>query len=142
MAESPLIPEEYRNKVSAVWEAGIYEIEKGAVARFARAIGDPNPLWQEMTPPTLITTVGGERFGELIAPMFPRGLLHGSTDLENYLPVKSGDSIAVSVKLANIRERQKTAFVVFEITYTNQRQETVARCRQTMIGYDAERPDV
>jgi len=31
------------------------------------------------------------------------------------------------------------AFVTFEITYTNQKRELVARCQQTMIGYQTEK---
>jgi len=30
-------------------------------------------------------------------------------------------------------------FVTFDITYKNQRDELVARCQQTMIGYETER---
>ncbi len=55
-------------------------------------------------------------------------------------------SIAVSIldsditgKIANIRERSQMALVTFEISYTNQQRELVARCQQTMIGYKTEK---
>ncbi len=76
--------------------------------------------------------------------MFRDGLLHGSTELECYKPVRPGDRITVTVKLTNIRERQgsrsgKMAFVTFDIAYRNQKGELVAKCQQTMIGYETKR---
>ena len=140
MAESSIIPDEFKAKIGEVWELGVYEIEKGMIRRFARAVDDPNPRWDTMAPPTFIVTIGGEQFGEkIITPMFREGLLHGSTELECYQPVRPGDSITVNGKIASIRERSQMAFVTFEITYTNQKQELVAKCQQTMIGYQTEK---
>ncbi len=157
MAENPLIADEFRGKIGVEWEAGAYEIEKGMIQKFARAVDDPNPLWQDeeyarqsryggiIAPPTFIVTIGGEQFGQkVVAPMFRDGLLHGSTELECYQPVRPGDRITVTVKLTNIRERQgsrsgKMAFVTFDITYRNQKGELVAKCQQTMIGYETKR---
>ncbi|MFC2069407.1 MaoC family dehydratase N-terminal domain-containing protein [Chloroflexota bacterium] len=66
-------------------------------------------------------------------------MLHGGTELECYKPVRPGDTITMITKIANIRERQskmgRTAFISFDITYKNQRQETAAKCRQTVITY-------
>jgi len=157
MTENSLLNDEFRDKIGAEWEVGVYEVEKGMIRKFARAIDDPNPLWQDeeyarqsqyggiIAPPTFIVTIGGEQFGEkVIASLFRDGLLHGSTELECYQPIRPGDKIAVTVKLANVRERQgsksgKMMFVTFDITYRNQRNELVARCQQTMIGYETER---
>ena len=156
MVQNSIIPAEFRDKIGVEWELGVYEIEKGMIQRFAQAIDDPNPLWQDeeyarqtqyggiVAPPTFIVTIGGEQFGEkVITPVFPDGLLHGSTELECSQPVRPGDKITVSGKISSIRERPsgKMAFVTFEITYTNQRQELVAKCQQTMIGYKTERAD-
>ena len=140
MTTGPLIPDEFKAKIGEPWELGVYEIEKGMIQKFARAIDDPNPRWDTLAPPTFIVTLGGEQFGEkIITPMFGEGLLHGSTELECYQPVTPGDSITVNGKIASIRERSQMAFVTFEITYTNQKQELVAKCQQTMIGYQTEK---
>lgn len=153
MAEDSLIADEFRDKIGVEWQIGAYEIERGMIQQFARAIDDPNPLWQDeeyarqsqqggiIAPPTFVVTIGGEEFGQIVARLFRDGVLHGSTELECYRPVRPGDCITVVAKVANIRERHgadsgKTVFVIFEITYTNQRRELVARCRQTMIGYE------
>ena len=140
MAENPIISDEFKNKTGVEWELGVYEIEKGMIQRFARAIDDPNPLWDTMAPPVFIMIIGGEQFGEkVITPMFQDGLLHGSTELEFYQPVRPGDKITVTGKIASIRERSQMAFVTFEISYTNQRHELVAKCQQTMIAYQTEK---
>jgi acyl dehydratase len=139
MTTDSLIPDDFKSKIGEPWELGVYEIEKGMVRRFARAVDDPNPRWDTMAPPTFIVTLGGEEFGKQMMTMFRDGLLHGSTELECYQPVRPGDSITVSGKIASIRERSQMAFVTFEITYTNQKQELVARCQQTMIGYQTEK---
>jgi len=139
MAEEPIIPEEYKDKIGVAWSLGVFEIEKGMIRRFARAIDDSNPHWETMAPPTFIVTLGGEEFGKQMMTMFHDGLLHGSTELECYQPVRLGDSITVNAKIASIRERSQMAFVTFELTYTNQKQELVARCQQTMIGYQTEK---
>ena len=140
MAEKPIIFDEFKAKIGVALELGVYEIEKGMLQKFARAIDDPNPLWETIAPPIFIVTIGGEQFGEkLITPMFQDGLLHGSTELEFYQPVRPGDSITVTGKIASIRERSRMAFVTFEISYTNQKHELVARCQQTMIAYHTEK---
>ena len=138
MAEKPVIAEEYREKVGLELDFGTYEIEKGMVQRYVRAIDDTNPLWDTVAPPAFIVTVGGEEFGRHVMAMFLDGLLHGATELECYQPVKPGDEIKVTCKITGIRERSTMAFATFDITYTNQKQEMVARCQQTLIGYDTE----
>jgi len=151
MAEGSLNIEGLRDKIGVEREVGVYEIEKGMIRKFALAIGDPNPLWQDeeyaresnyggiIAPPTFILTIGLEQIEQELTSLPSTTTLHGSTELECYQPVRPGDKITVTTKLANIRERQgretgKTVFMTFEITYKNQRQELVAKCRQTLIG--------
>jgi len=151
MAEGSLNIEGLRDKIGVEREAGVYEIEKGMIRKFALAIGDPNPLWQDeeyaresnyggiIAPPTFILTIGLEQIEQELTSLPSMTTLHGSTELECYQPVRPGDKITVTIRLANIRERQgretgKMVFMPFEITYKNQRQELVAKCRQTLIG--------
>jgi acyl dehydratase len=128
-----------------------YDIEKGLIRRFAQAVGDANPLWQDedyareigyqslVAPPNLILTLGFDRVLEEFIADDSLTVLHGSTELECHAPVQAGDVITAGAKIANVRQRQgqtgATVFVTFEITYTNQRQQTVADCRQMAIIY-------
>lgn len=151
MAEGSFSTEGLRDKIGVEREAGVYEIEKGMIRKFALAIGDPNPLWQDeeyarqsryggiTAPPTFILTIGLEEIAPELTLPPSMTTLHGGTELDYYQPVRPGDKIAVTIRLANMRERQgkgtsKMVFMTFEITYRNQRQELVAKCRQTVIG--------
>jgi len=141
-----------RSKVGVEWEPRVYEIEKGMIRRFARAVDDPNPLWQDeeyarashyggiIAPPTFILAIGFEQFVEDVMALASFGTaLMGGTELECYQPVRVGDVITAMFKISNVRERQgkmgKMAFMTFDSTYKNQRQELVAKCRQMVIGY-------
>jgi len=129
----------------------VYDIEKGMIQRFARAVGDANPLWQDedyarkrgyggiIAPPNFILTLGFDRVLEIYTSDASITVLHGSTDFEHHRAVQVGDVITVTAKIVNVRERQgkagATVFVTFEMAYSNQRQEAVADCRQMAIIY-------
>lgn len=144
--------ERLRSRIGVEWEPRVYEIEREMIRRFARAIGDPNPLWQDeeyartshyggiIAPPTFILAIGFEQFVEDLMSLAPFGtVLMGGTELECYQPVRLGDVITTIFKISNLRERQgkmgKMAFMTFDGSYKNQRQELVAKCRQMVIGY-------
>ena len=140
MAENPLSIDELKARIGEEGEPRVYEIEKGMIQRFVQAIDDPKPLWQDIAPPTLIPIIGFEQIEKQVSQLIPNGtILHGATELECYQPIRPGEFLTVTTKIANVRERQgkmgKMAFITFETTYKNQRQELVARCRQMLIGY-------
>lgn len=156
MVEDTLNTEELRGKIGIDWEPVVCNIEKGMIQRFAQAIDDPNPLWQDeeyarrsrygsiIAPPTFIQTVGWDQFEKQfqlqVAPLLSGGRLNGGVELEYYQPVRPGDTITVITKIADVRERQgkkmgKMVFVTFEKTYKNQTQEPIAKCRQIAIWY-------
>jgi acyl dehydratase len=129
----------------------VYEVEKGMIGRFARAVGDPNPLWRDeeyatkkgyhniIAPPTFILTLGFDQLQQVLVPGSSVTVLHGSTELECHQPVSPGDVITATIMIKNVRERQskmgRSVFVTLGIDYKNQRQEAVAGCRQMLIIY-------
>ncbi len=143
--------EELKSKVGEVWQSRVYEIEKGMLRRFAQAIEDPNPLWQDeeyarktgygsiIAPPIFIATLGLEQLQSLLTTTAAGTILHGSTELECYHPVRVGDVITATTRIADFRQRQgkmgTMTFVTFDITYENQRGELVGKCRQVIISY-------
>jgi acyl dehydratase len=142
MTEASSAIENLKSKVGVEWEPREYEIGREMIRLFARAVGDSNPLWKDGTiaPPTFILSVGFEQFVEDLMSLTPfNTVLMGSTDIECYQPVRLGDTITVIFKISNLRERQgemgRTAFMTFDSSYQNQKQETVAKCRQMVIGY-------
>lgn len=140
MVEGSLGIERLKEKIGEEWQPGVYEIEKGMIRRFVQAIDDPNPQWQVIAPPTFVLAIGFEQIQQQVSQLIPyQTLLHGSSDLECYQPIRSGDVVTVTTKITNIRQRQgkmgKMAFITFDTSYKNQRQELVAKCRQMVIGY-------
>ncbi len=143
--------EELESRVGAEKPPLVYDVEKGMIRRFTQAVGDPNPLWQDeeyaqetgyggvIAPPTFILTLGFDQLQHVLASGSSKTVLHGSTELECYQPVRAGDTITITTRITNVRERQskmgRTVFVTFNMDYQNQRQEVVARCRQMAIIY-------
>ena len=129
----------------------VYPVEQGMIRRFARAVGDANPRWQDeeyaaksdcggiVAPPTLALILGFDQMLQTLTAESAVTVLHGGTELECFAPMRPGDTIALTSRIANVRERPgkmgKTAFVTFEMSCHNQRQEMVARCCQMAIIY-------
>jgi len=123
-------------------EPRTYQIEREMIQRFARAVDDPNPRWQDgiIAPPTFILAIGFEQFVEDLMSLAPFGtVLMGGTELECYQPIRRGDVITAVFKISSLREREgqmgRMAFMTFDSSYKNQKQELVAKCRQMIIGY-------
>jgi acyl dehydratase len=142
MAEGSLDIDRLRSKLGAEWEPRSYQIEREMIRRFARAVGDPNSLWQDgvIAPPTFVLAIGFEQFVDEVMSLASFGtVLMGGTELEFYYPIRLGDVITVSFKISSLRERQgkmgKMVFMTFDSTYKSQGQELVAKCRQMVIGY-------
>jgi len=131
-----------KGRVGVAWKPREYLIEGEMIRRFARAVGDTNPLWKDgnIAPPTFTLSIGFEQFVEDLMKLTPfNTVLMGSTEIENYQPMKRGDVITVVFKISNLRERKgqmgRMAFMTFESSYKNREKALVAKCRQMVIGY-------
>jgi len=142
MAEASSNIDRLKSKVGVEWEPREYEIEREMIRRFARAVGDNNPLWRDgnIAPPTFTLSIGFEQFVEDLMSLTPfNTVLMGSTELDCYQPIRLGDMITVVFKISSLRERQgktgRTVFMTFDSSYKNQKRELVAKCHQMVIGY-------
>lgn len=147
MGTEGLITEEMQDKVGKALEPIIYEVEAGAIRRFAEAVGDPNPAyWDEdyaagtwhgkvIAPPGFFGwPVGGDfQIPEDILVKFDvpyRRVLNGGIDCEFHHPIHPGDVIVGSMKLSDLFEREgkrgRMLFVIIETTYRNQQGKVVA----------------
>lgn len=148
---SSFLTQEMRQMALGV-ESGpaVLEIEKGAIKKFADAIQDPNPLWNDevqarktryggmIAPPTLLRSVVLERPALPFSVPF-NNFLDGGSEWEYYEPIRVGDRITARVYISGISERDgrlgKMLFVMNEFKYTNQFEEMVAIQRTTTIRY-------
>ena len=141
MSEEPIISDELQSLLNVEFGPEVYEIEKGMVRKFAEAIEDQNPLWQQVAPPTfpaaLVPTKLLHKMTTAKCPL--TRFLNGSSELEYYQPIKVGDTISVTARLDRLRKMEgkegRTLFMIVEITYKNQKGEVVARGRNTYIRY-------
>jgi acyl dehydratase len=136
-------------------------IGKGTVRRFAKAIGDPNPLyWDDeyarksryrgvIAPPTLIFELNHNIGGEISAedgssldqvrlPSPPEWfLIRGGNEYEFVRPARPGDRVVVRRKIAEIYEKKgKTGplvFVICEMTYSNHKGQVLGNNKETLI---------
>jgi len=150
MTSEPSIVEEFLKLVGKEQEPEVWEAGKEHIKWFAQAIGDPNPLWQDKAhagksrykniigPPLYLIDVGLVKLVDRLVDMAPfKANINGGTVIEYFKPIEAGDTITTVAKLADVQEKTgKTGsliFLVVEVTYTNQRRELVATCRNTFI---------
>ena len=141
MAEKSATPGDLKKLLNVEFGPVVYDVEKWWVKKFVEAIDDPNPLWKKVTPPTFPTALILEELDSAIRNLngsFSRGL-NGGNELEYFQPIRIGDTISVTGKIVNLREREgklgRMLIIISELSYTNQKGELVAKCRNSSIKY-------
>jgi len=125
-----------------------YEVEKGAIRKFAEAIGDEDAIYYDenaakaagfktiVAPPTFLCTFRARELPDLKIA-FGRVRLNGGNEYEYIQPLYAGDTITLIAKYADVAERTgrtgKMVFVFTDLTFTNQHGEVVAKGRNTGI---------
>ena len=151
MEDKTITIDELRALVGKAEKSEVIEVEKRMIRSVAEAIGDPNPLWNDeayakkcgyrglVAPPAFLTTamLSG---GRADVPLPYKRMLAGGGEWEFYSPITAGDVITCTCKLADVYEREgkggKMAFLIFETTHKNQKDELVAKSRTTLISLD------
>ena len=151
MSEESAITEELKSLLGVESEPEVWDVEKGHIIKFAQAIGDPNPLWNDeeyasksrygsiVAPPIFFIDEGLTKFVDVLMNVkcpLP-SMLNGGSEIEYYVPIKPGDKITTVAKLIDMQEKVggsgRLLLLTVEVTYTNQKGELVARCRNTFI---------
>ena len=126
------------------------EVEKGAIIKFAEAIGDENPVYNDeeaarasrygglIAPPTFLRSAVSARPELPFEVPFDR-VLDGGSDWEYFEPVRPGDRITAVSRIEDINERNgRIGLMLIStiiITYTNQFGQVVATQTNTSIRY-------
>jgi len=126
------------------------EIEKGAIIKFAQAIEDDNPLFNDeeaarksqygglIAPPTFLRSVRSSRRDVPFDIPF-NNALDGGSDWEYFEPVRPGDLITAVSRITDMQERSGRMGVMIitstVTTYTNQFGQVVATQATTGIRY-------
>lgn len=139
------IPEKVTELIDKpVGEPQIWEVERGAIRRFADAIGDPNPLYRD------VEYAKNSKYGEMIAPLGFHGwpikgglmemmgsvigsmmnagypvILDAGLEFESFVPIRAGDILSSNSKMTNIAEKTTKSgkgmlILTIEMNFLNQ----------------------
>lgn len=157
MAEGSLITDTLKELIGVPSEPIVFKVEEGAIQRYAQAIGDANPLYNDAE------LASKSKYGRLLAPpgftgwpvragrptekLFdslvkagaPPRILDGGVEFEFLEAIGAGDVLTATPRIASITERDtklgKAMFTTTEITYVNQKNEVVLKSWSTLIQF-------
>jgi hypothetical protein len=133
MSDSPLIDP---TVVGAVSEPETFEVERGAIRKFAEAIGDATPAYVsgEIAPLTFPTTFR-TRVPGLNLP--PARVLHGGEEYVYVRPIRVGDRITCVRRIVDTYVKQGSSgtlnFLITEQEGRDAAGQLVYRSRSTVI---------
>ena len=147
MTQDSAITPQMREAIGVESEPAEHDVEKGAIVKFARAIGDTNPAFNDddeahggmVAPPTFLRSMpSGPPRVQVSSPYGAN--LDGGSEWEYFEPVRPGDRITVTSQFSDVYERPgrlgNMLFMVRETSYVNQAGRLVAVQRTTGISYD------
>jgi acyl dehydratase len=153
MVEESMITQELKDLLGKDQPAEYFEVEKDALKIFARAIGDPNPVYSDpeyakktrygaqIAPPTFLIDYGIIKLGDKLIALIEKnggGFINGGTTIDFLVPIKVGDTIKTVAKLIDLKEKVgsngKLLFMTLEVNYFNQKGELARKCRDTFIS--------
>ena len=147
MTQDSAITPQMREAIGVESEPAEHDVEKGAIVKFARAIGDTNPAFNDddeahggmVAPPTFLRSMpSGPPRVQVSSPYGAN--LDGGSQWEYFEPVRPGNRITVTSQFSDVYERPgrlgNMLFMVRETSYVNQAGRLVAVQRTTGISYD------
>jgi len=153
-----MVPDELKQHIGKIDPPHVREVERGAIRRYADAVGNDNPLYFDeeyasesrygtiIAPPgffgwSMQSVPSSEGIIGLMTAMINAGyyrILDGGMSYEFFLPVRAGDIVIASPKVKDVtaKEGKSGTMMVcdFETTYLNQNGDLVAKAYQTLIG--------
>jgi acyl dehydratase len=125
------------------------EVEKGAIRRFAEALGDYNPIYYDeeyaramgyptiIAPPTFPASFHSSADLRELLGIGIKSLLHAEQSFEYERPILAGDRIYVATKVAEVADRSgpagKMAVAVIEDEGRDEEGNVVFRARRTLV---------
>jgi len=158
-----MLPEELKKLIGMTGDVTVYEVEKGAISRFADAVDDANPVFHDTE------YARNSRFGSIVAPPgffgwpqqqtrnsplnvdiptelmsafehagYPLSFaLDGAVKFEFFEPVHAGDILNARTTVRSLRERTSNGrsiiVCILETTYHNQSGTLVATQQSTFV---------
>lgn len=143
------IPARYKNLIGKATKPKTFEVEKGQVRRFARAIGETNEIHLEESTATAAgytSLIATPNFVSALSDMEPlyetldidlSNTMHAEEEHEYFRPVIAGDRVTVVHKVVDIYDKQtpngKLIFVVIETRGADHRDRPVFKARRVLV---------
>ena len=152
-----MLLEEIQRFIGKLDPPHVKTVERGAIRRYAEAVGDDDPLYHDreyarglghpdiVAPPGFFGwTVGHvpplEAVMGLMTAVVNAGyyrILDAGMSFDFFVPVRAGDVIAASPRVADVTEKQGRSGTMimcsFETTYMNQNGDVVAKSYQKVV---------
>jgi acyl dehydratase len=138
-----------KNAVGRASPPTLNEVEKGAIRRFAEAIGDTNPIYYDeeyarasgyptlIAPPTFPASFHSAGDLHSLLGVTIRSLLHAEQAFEYERPIFAGDRIYVSTRVAEVMEKPGPAgrmdVAVIEDEGRDEEGNLVFKARRTLV---------
>jgi len=113
-----------KEMIGRVLSTGSATVDAEHVATFARALGDPNPEYASVAPPTYPIAFMAQAMSGGMDTFLELGLnfmtlVHGEQEFEFVRPVKIGETLTLTGRIADVYEKQSSSggvldFVVLE----------------------------
>lgn len=129
--------------------AGTFEVSKGLILSFCRAVGETNPIFTDeqvarqqghpglVAPPTLLNLFVRQMGRPDPGLKRAQTQMHAGQALEVLRPVFAGDKLEARTKLKEVYAKTgrtgTMVFVVWEVSFANQRGEPVALIRESFM---------
>jgi acyl dehydratase len=115
-----------RSVIGDASEQVTFDVEKGAIVKFAEAIGDSHADYVDgsAAPPTFPTTFNFRLPVPSLKAIDPARFLHGEQEYAYERPLRAGDRITCVAKIADVNEKPtKLGTVTFVVVETEGRDE-------------------
>jgi acyl dehydratase len=155
MANGSLITDELRKLIGMTLDTIVFKVEEGAIQRYAEAIGDYNPLFNDpdyarktkygrlLAPPGFtgwpakVERLSARLLGSLAKAGAPSRLLDGGIEFDFFEPIGADDVLTATTRIAGMAEREtklgKTMFTTVETAFVNKKDKMALRSRSTFI---------
>ncbi len=152
-----IVNEKLKKWIGYTSDPYIYKVEEGAIQRYARAVGDSNPLYCDveyaarskfgrlMAPPGFVGWSVSKDFDfeklvyNLVADGAPLENVDGGVEYEFLAPIGAGDILTMVVKVVDIVGRETklgpTMITTYEVTFNNQRGVVALKERHTFLSF-------
>lgn len=158
MTTDTLITSDLIKLIGAQQDVSIYRVEEGSIIRYAQAIDDRNPLFNDpeyaknslygriICPPGFFGWAmksddlpAFKIMDKMLEAGAPKGILDGGVDYDFHIPVGAGDVLTSVMTITGIVERDtkmgKTMVTTVVTRYINQNGDLVCQATQTYMNF-------